>query len=873
MCARMASLKLLAERWVERIPPNYSRQRFLKFAAAIYNHYPGIMGINWIDPRGTVTWVFPEETNAFVKGRIFFKPNELPYAKAFEKANKNVEFTATPCTKLYQGGLGFDAIWPLLDAGRIQGYLDGVFQVELIMATGLATDILANFWVRLYEEDRLIYFNGKPDEAASKSERPAVVRHIVFPGKTWRLDIEPRAFIYNPGALPDLTVLIFGIVISSVLSLLFYSLLQRMQLYRDAGDLAVLEVNERKHVQEALEKNMNELDERVKELNCFYSISRLVEKRSLSREAILQGIVEVIPPAMQYPEIVCARILIENQEFKTKGFYHFKQTEWKYVCRIMVRETPRGILEVCYFEKKPAHDEASFLAEEINLINAIAERLGHVIERKQAEVAVLESEEKLRTLYESSINGIANFNMDGLVIDANRAFLDMIGYTIEEIKKATNQQLTPVKWHDKEIDIFKNQLRICGYSDGYEKEYIRKDGALVPVSLRSLLIRDDQDRPTSLWVFVRDISKQKLAEDTVRKSERSFRELVENSLTCISIIQDNQVVYQNPEHENLLGRLPRDPIFLDIESIHSDDVHKVKNFYHTITSGTVKILETDFRFYPPDKIDSRVDMKWVNCRASLVEYRGREAILVNMMDITTTKELEHLLRIQDKMSSLGRVTAGIAHEIRNPLSGINIYLNTLEKIYDRKEDLHKVREIFNHLQSASAKIEAVIKRVMDFSKPGTPNFLMGSINQPIEEAVSLSSVTMRKTGIKIKKDLDETLPDCHLDHQLMEQVILNLMNNAAESMKNMDGEKIIAISSSLKNDRIIINISDSGPGVPDEIKGKIFDPFYSTKNNSTGIGLSLCYRIISDHGGVLRLSNGRLGGAKFTIELPVKRLD
>ena len=746
MCARMASLKLLAERWVERTPPNYSRQRFLKFAAAIYNHYPGIMGINWIDPRGTVTWVFPEETHALVKGRMFFKPNALPYGKAFEKANKNVEFTVTPCTKLYQGGLGFDAIWPLLDGDRIQGYLDGVFQVELIMATGLAKDILANFWVRLYEEDRLIYFNGKPDEAASKSERPAVVRHIVFPGKTWRLDIEPRAFIYNPSALPDFTVLIFGIVISSVLSLLFYSLLQRMQLYRDTRDLAVLEVNERKRVQEALGKNMNELDARVKDLNCFYSISRLVEKRSLSLEAILQGIVEVIPPAMQYPEIVCARILIENQEFKTKGFYHFKQTEWKYVSRIMVRETPRGILEVCYFEKKPGHDDASFLAEEINLINAIAERLGHVIERK-------------------------------------------------------------------------------------------------------------------------------LAEDTVRKSEQSFRELVESSLTCISIIQDNQVVYQNPEHENLLGRLPRDPIFLNIESIHPEDVHKVKNFYHTITSGTVKSLETDFRFYPPDKIDSRVDMKWVNCRASLVEYRGREAILVNMMDITMTKELEHLLRIHDKMSSLGRVTAGIAHEIRNPLSGINIYLNTLEKIYDRKEDFHKVSEIFNHLQSASAKIEAVIKRVMDFSKPGTPNFLMGSINQPIEEAVSLSSVTMRKTGIKIKKDLDETLPDCHLDHQLMEQVILNLMNNAAESMKNMDGEKNIAISSSLKNNRIIINVSDSGPGVSDEIKGKIFDPFYSTKNNSTGIGLSLCYRIISDHGGVLRLSDSRLGGAKFTIELPVKRLD
>ena len=746
MRARMASLKLLAERWVERMPPDYSRQRFLKFAEAIHHQYPGILGINWINPQGTVKWVFPEETNAIIKDRAFMQVKELIDDSAVEKADKNVEFTVTPCKGFHQGVGGFNILWPLVDADGIQGYLNGVFQVELIMETCLARNILANFWIRLFEDDRLIYFNGEPDEPPAAFERLAAVRQIVFPGKTWRLDIEPKSFIYKPNAMPDLTVLIFGIGISSVLSLLFYFLLQRMQMYRDAGDLAVLEVDERKRAQKALGKSMDELDERVKELNCFYSISRLVEKRSLPLEEILQSIVGVIPPAMQYPEIIGASIRIENQEYKTKGFNHFKQTEWKYTSRILVRETPFGVLEVFYFKKKPGCDGALFLTDEINLIDAIAERLGHIIERKQAEATVL-------------------------------------------------------------------------------------------------------------------------------KSEQSFRELVENSLTWLSIIQDNQVVYQNPEQEMLLGPLPREPIFLDFDRIHPDDVQKVKSFYRNMTSGTVKSLETDFRFYPLYKTDARMDIKWVICRASLIQYRGREAILVNSMDITTTKELEHLLRIQDKMSSLGRVTAGIAHEIRNPLSGINIYLNTLEKLYDRKEDPKQVSEIFNHLQSASAKIEAVIKRVMDFSKPGTPNFLMGSIKKPIEDAVSLSFVTMRKRGIKITKDLNETLPKCPLDHQLMEQVILNLMNNAAESMKNMDEEKIIAISCSLKDNRIIINVSDSGPGVPDKIKDKIFDPFYSTKNNSTGIGLSLCHRIISDHGGILRLSDSRLGGAEFTIELPVTRLD
>jgi len=317
--------------------------------------------------------------------------------------------------------------------------------------------------------------------------------------------------------------------------------------------------------------------------------------------------------------------------------------------------------------------------------------------------------------------------------------------------------------------------------------------------------------------------------------------------------------------------LPRAPQFTDIQSIHPEDIKKVSHFYDTITSGTVQSLETDFRFYPPGKLDGKGNMKWVNCRASLVEYQGKEAILVNMMDITTTKELEHLLRINDKMTSLGRVAAGIAHEIRNPLSGINIYLNALEKIYNRGDSLDKVKGILDKIQSASKKIDMVIRRVKDFSKPGAPHFIRGDINHPINEAIFLSSVTLRKRGIEIEKVLYEKLPQYPLDPQLIEQVILNLINNAAESMKNMDDEKIIEIISFFENSRIIVRVSDSGPGIPNAIKDKVFDPFYSTKVGSTGIGLSICHRMITDHGGLLTLSKSKWGGAMFTIELPLEK--
>lgn len=374
--------------------------------------------------------------------------------------------------------------------------------------------------------------------------------------------------------------------------------------------------------------------------------------------------------------------------------------------------------------------------------------------------------------------------------------------------------------------------------------------------------------------LAREIGKfieRKQAEDALQKSEKLFRDLVENSLIGISIMQEGRIIYQNPEQKRLLRSLPLAFSPLDFEGIHPEDVEKVRQLYQRITVGEVRTLETDFRFYPPDKINNSTEMKWVYCRASLIDYQGKEAILINMMDITRAKELEHLLMIQDKMASLGHVAAGIAHEIRNPLSGINIYLNTLEKIYNNPENVEMRKDIIERLQSASNQIESVIRRVMDFSKPSEPKIILKNINEPIEEAIKLCSITLRKSGIKIEKALAENLPLCHIDPYLIEEAILNLINNAAEAMKGRDGIKKIEVVSATESDFILISVSDSGPGISFKERKKIFDPFYTTKKTSTGIGLSIAHRIIADHGGSIDVHTSKWSGAEFRIKIPINR--
>jgi PAS domain S-box-containing protein len=360
-------------------------------------------------------------------------------------------------------------------------------------------------------------------------------------------------------------------------------------------------------------------------------------------------------------------------------------------------------------------------------------------------------------------------------------------------------------------------------------------------------------------------------EELLTETEEHLRDVLEHLLVGVSIVQDGRVVYRNPEQRRLLGRLPYLFAPESSEHIHPDDAEKVSLFHRRITSGEVRTLDTDFRFYPSDPAGQTSDMKWVHCRATWFEFRGKEAILYNLMDLTEAKSMERLLLLQGKMESLGRVAAGIAHEIRNPLSGINIYLNTLEKIVDRGGDPEKIRKIVEEAKTASNRIEAVIRRVMDFSRPGEPKTVLTDVNTCIEEAVKLSEVILRKRSIRLDRSLQPGLPHCRVDPLMIAQVVLNLITNAADAMKGIQAGARIEIGSRAQDGRIHVIVADSGPGVPEGERDKIFDPFFSTKDGSAGIGLSICQRIVKDHGGTLDVTDSKWGGAEFVFTIPVDR--
>ena len=145
-------------------------------------------------------------------------------------------------------------------------------------------------------------------------------------------------------------------------------------------------------------------------------------------------------------------------------------------------------------------------------------------------------------------------------------------------------------------------------------------------------------------------------------------------------MQNDKIIFRNPASRTLTGALNEKSVFTPNEKLHPDDRQMVTDAYQQLLSGEKQRITLDMRFYPVDAKDYRLDMKWVYCMANMIEFQGKDSILTYMLDFTRAKKLENLIKVQERLASLNRVAAGIAHEIRNPLSGINIYLTTLGKI-------------------------------------------------------------------------------------------------------------------------------------------------------------------------------------------------
>ncbi len=246
-------------------------------------------------------------------------------------------------------------------------------------------------------------------------------------------------------------------------------------------------------------------------------------------------------------------------------------------------------------------------------------------------------------------------------------------------------------------------------------------------------------------------------------------------------------------------------------------------------------------------------------------YKG---IIISFRDLSAIIEFRNQMERIDRLTTLGEVSAGIAHEIRNPLAGIKTSAQVLEESFSPNDPRS---QLINRIVKEIDRSNELLKKFFKFAKPGKPKQEFIALHPIIDGVYILLTSKMVKKKIEFTREFSENLPDIYIDESQLEQVIMNLLLNAMDAVK-ANGEIIIKTGLSEKDDRgkqnVLLEIHDTGCGIEEENLEKIFNPFYTTKPDGVGLGLSISSRLIEENGGMIKAESKPGKGTKFVLHLP-----
>ena len=266
-----------------------------------------------------------------------------------------------------------------------------------------------------------------------------------------------------------------------------------------------------------------------------------------------------------------------------------------------------------------------------------------VTARRRAVDALELSEKKYRSFYQSILDGFGRADMTGKIVENNQGFLDMLGYTQEEIQDLRYQDITPAKWHQFEADIIEQQVLTRGYSDTYEKEYIRKDGTIFPVELRTYLVEDDTGTPIGMWAFIRDITERKRADAALRESEERYRSLFQNNHTVMLLIDPatGAIMDANPAACHYYGFSKKKLLALNITDLNLLSPEQVFRIMQQVKAGKRKRYEFQHRL-------ANGDIRDVEVFTGHIRLKSQDLLFSIVHDITARKKAEEALRKGEK---------------------------------------------------------------------------------------------------------------------------------------------------------------------------------------------------------------------------------
>lgn len=544
-------------------------------------------------------------------------------------------------------------------------------------------------------------------------------------------------------------------------------------------------------------------------------------------------------------------------------------------------------------------DEIESLSHAFNKMAANLKQSFSQLNTQMAEIRLLE--ERYRDLIENSPEMIHQIDKAGRFVHVNQTELEKLGFTLLEMLSMRLWDILPAERKAEALD-YVNRLPTQPRSS-LETVFLTRDGTPVDVEIHSTaLIDSDTGDLVYTRAFVRDVTERKalqrqvdrytthleqeVADQTrqlsesekryrvlseeleekvqvrtleIQKTQKYLESLLENANDVIyTLDRDQRFTYVNNKVENwgyrkedLLGR----PFLTLLAKRHRS--RRLKD-----------ILELEVKQdYEVEVISQSGELRSVLVSVSPLENERHNVIgvLGIARDITDRKLMEEQFRNAERLASVGKLAAGVAHEINNPLGGI---LNCLYNIRKGTLPSERQEEYVTYMEDGLRRAQKIVRQLLDFSQQHEPEFSMNDMNGLVDRVLVLTNHAIVEKRLQLHKVYDDDLPPLFVDPQMIEQVLTNLILNAVQATD--EGGSII-LQTRAAHERCEIDVGDTGSGIDPEVRPHIFDPFFTTKGTGegTGLGLSVSLGIVERHSGQLTVDSEVGKGTVFTVSLPL----
>jgi len=590
-----------------------------------------------------------------------------------------------------------------------------------------------------------------------------------------------------------------------------------------------------------------------------------------------------------------SRYLYANKEFK-KAFHVTDEIKGKTDDELFSAEqaaafqaVDRQVLEAgrpTKFEDVALYEDGQHtrIVQRFPLFNAEGEiyAIGGVVtditERKREESARRYTEERHRLVLETANDAVISIDESSVILFANPATKGIFGYDPTELIGKPMTVLMPEFLRKLHENGFRRYLatgqRHINWQ-GTELTAQRKNGQEFPVEVSfGELTRDGHKVFTG---FIRDISERKQAEDKVRASERTLRQLTETIPQMLwSAEADGAIDYCNQRVLDYTG-LPAEQVHGAgwMKTVHEDDIEKMAQTW-TVAVSTGEPFQYEFRCL------RAADQTYRWCISSALPLRDQNRRIIkwfgSVIDLHDWKEAQQALQMTQaelarvsRLTTMGELAASIAHEVNQPLTAVtNNSSACLRLLANRSLEPEVLRRALQEIVADGSRASAVIARIRAFIKktPAEKNIL--DVNEVIQEVLALTGREFLKNRVLLDSQLTKDLPLVLADRVQLQQVLLNLIMNGIEAMSALtDQPRLLCVASGIdESGDILVAVRDSGPGLGSEAE-RVFTPFFTTKANGMGMGLSISRSLVENHGGRLWAGPNVPHGAVFSFTLPV----